>query len=92
MNSERMSMDWPTQMQVFDDGAEMSSSPILLASATMAVRYLRFYRDDAAVASGCGVKVGELLEQSRTNQSVSLTLGRIGSDPTGSREFMSSSS
>jgi hypothetical protein len=67
-------------------GAEMSSSPILLASATMAVR------DDAAVASGCGIKVGKLLEQSRTNQGVSLTLGRIGSDQTGSREFMSSSS
>jgi hypothetical protein len=72
--------------------AEMSSSPILLASATLAVRYLRFYRDDAPVAPGCGVKVGKLLEQSRTNHGVSLTLGRIGSDQAGSREFMSSSS
>ena len=71
--------------------AEMSSPPILLASATKAVRYLRFYRDDAAVASGCGAKVGKLLEQSRTKHGVFLTLGRIRSDQTGSREFMSSS-
>jgi hypothetical protein len=66
VNSERVSMELSlSQMQ----RAEMSSSLILFASATMAVRSwlgcLRFYRFDApnnaAIASGCGAIPSTLL-------------------------------